>query len=74
VTELIETSIEDGVAEIRFNRPDSLNTLNVAMAEALATTVERVIADKGTQVVVLSGNGRGFMAGGPKIRIGAVSD
>jgi len=52
------------MAEIRFNRPDSLNSLDVAMADALATTVERVIADKAVQVVVFSGNGRGFMAGG----------
>jgi len=60
VTELIETSLEDGVAEIRFNRPESLNALNALMAEALATAVAKVIADKGTQVVVSSGNGRGF--------------
>jgi 2-(1,2-epoxy-1,2-dihydrophenyl)acetyl-CoA isomerase len=64
MTELIETSVEDGIAEIRFNRSAALNTINASMAEAFAAAVERVAADRGTRVIVFAGNGRSFMAGG----------
>jgi enoyl-CoA hydratase/carnithine racemase len=64
MTELIETSVEDGIADIRFNRSAALNTTSVAMAEAFAGAVERVIADRATRGTVFSGSGRSFMAGG----------
>lgn len=64
MTELIESSVEDGIAEIRFNRSAALNTINVSMAEAFAGAVQRVTADRRTRVIVFSGNGRAFMAGG----------
>ncbi|MDB6008566.1 MAG: Enoyl-CoA hydratase/isomerase [Gammaproteobacteria bacterium] len=66
MTELIEieTSSEDGVAELRFNRPAALNTINRSMAEAFAAAVDNATADRGTRVIVFSGNTRCFMAGG----------
>jgi 2-(1,2-epoxy-1,2-dihydrophenyl)acetyl-CoA isomerase len=64
MTEFIETSVEDGIADIRFNRSAALNTINVSMAEAFAAAVEKVTADRGTRVIVFSGNGRAFMVGG----------
>jgi 2-(1,2-epoxy-1,2-dihydrophenyl)acetyl-CoA isomerase len=64
MTELIETSVSDGIADIRFNRSAALNTISVAMAEGFAPAVERVTADRGTRGTVFSGSGRSFMAGG----------
>ena len=52
------------VATLRFNRPESLNAIDVPMANAFLTAVQTVASDPGVRAVVLCGNGRGFMAGG----------
>jgi 2-(1,2-epoxy-1,2-dihydrophenyl)acetyl-CoA isomerase len=57
-------TIADGIAEIRLNRPKQLNVLDLAMGEALAEATARVAADEAVRVVILSGAGRSFMAGG----------
>lgn len=57
-------SSADGIAEIRFNRPDRLNVLDLEMAQAFAAAVERVTADETLRVVVISSEGRAFVAGG----------
>lgn len=60
----ILVSVDDGIAHIRFNRPEALNAVNVEMAEQLRAAVQRLQAAGGVRVVVLSGEGRAFMAGG----------
>lgn len=55
---------EGAVATLRFNRPGALNAIDVPMAEALLAAAEQVAADAGVRAVLLSGAGRGFMAGG----------
>ena len=54
----------EGIARIRLNRPAVLNALDQAMVEALHEAVTRLAADRSLRCVVLSGEGRGFMAGG----------
>ncbi len=59
--------IVDGSGAIRrlhFNRPASLNAIDSAMASAFLQAVEQVVEDPGVRVIVLSGEGRSFMAGG----------
>jgi len=56
-------TIRDGVADVRLNRPDKLNGLDLAMFDALVETGKRVAADRSLRAVVLSGEGRGFCAG-----------
>ncbi|HEY6611065.1 MAG TPA: enoyl-CoA hydratase-related protein [Pseudomonas sp.] len=53
-----------GVVQLRFNRPESLNALDVGLAEALLEACRSLASDSAVRVVVLSGNGRAFMAGG----------
>ncbi|GAA2438176.1 crotonase/enoyl-CoA hydratase family protein [Actinomadura vinacea] len=53
----------DGVADVRLNRPDKLNALDMAMFEALADTGDALAADPSVRAVVLSGEGRSFCAG-----------
>lgn len=55
---------DEGVAHIRFNRPEVLNAIDVAEADAFLAACRNVAADPGVRVVVLSGEGRAFMAGG----------
>ncbi|MGH8031835.1 MAG: enoyl-CoA hydratase/isomerase family protein [Luteimonas sp.] len=55
---------EGAVATIRFSRPTALNAIDVPMAEALLAAAEQLAADAGVRAVLLSGAGKGFMAGG----------
>ena len=61
--ELLE-SIKDGVAVLTMNRPDRLNALSVTMLDALLEALPRLASDPNVGVVVLTGAGRGFCAGG----------
>lgn len=53
-----------GVCRIVLNQPDSLNTLNDAMLEDLKLTFKQAAANSKVKVVVLTGAGRAFCAGG----------
>ncbi|HBX41129.1 MAG TPA: enoyl-CoA hydratase, partial [Marinobacter adhaerens] len=53
-----------GVARLTFNRPDALNAINVALAEAFLAAVEHINSLSGVRCIVLAGAGRAFMAGG----------
>ena len=57
------TLSEDGVAEVRLNRPDKMNALDPAMFDAIIATGESLRTMKGLRAVVLSGEGRAFCAG-----------
>ncbi len=60
---LLET-IENGVATLTMNRPDSLNALSDEMMSGFAEAVPRLMADRNVGVIVVTGAGRGFCAGG----------
>jgi 2-(1,2-epoxy-1,2-dihydrophenyl)acetyl-CoA isomerase len=63
MTDLLE-SISDGVAVLTMNRPDRLNALSRPMLAALLEALPRLAQDPDVGVVVLTGAGRGFCAGG----------
>jgi 2-(1,2-epoxy-1,2-dihydrophenyl)acetyl-CoA isomerase len=52
------------IARIRFNRPHVLNAIDAAMAGAFRAACRAIADDAAVRVVVLSGEGRAFMAGG----------
>ena len=52
------------VATLRFNRPGALNAIDVPMANAFLAAARELAADKSVRAVLLSGAGKGFMAGG----------
>jgi enoyl-CoA hydratase/carnithine racemase len=54
---------EDGVADVRLNRPDKLNALDSEMFEALVAAGDSLAREPGLRAVVLSGAGRAFSAG-----------
>jgi enoyl-CoA hydratase/carnithine racemase len=56
-------SVSGGVADVRLNRPDKLNALDVATFHALVDAGEALKADRSVRAVVLSGEGRAFCAG-----------
>ena len=59
----VTVTMVDGVADVRLNRADKMNALDVAMFEALVATSARLAGEKGLRAVVLSGEGRAFCAG-----------
>jgi 2-(1,2-epoxy-1,2-dihydrophenyl)acetyl-CoA isomerase len=63
MSELLE-SIEDGVASLTFNRPERLNALSTPIMDGLLNGLPRLAGDPAVKVVVLTGAGRAFCAGG----------
>ena len=55
--------VADGVATVTFNRPDAMNSLDVATKEALLDAVHSVADDPAARCVVLTGTGRAFCVG-----------
>jgi enoyl-CoA hydratase len=55
--------VDDAIATITLNRPDTLNTIVPPMPEELERAVETAVADPAVRVIVLRGAGRSFCAG-----------
>ena len=60
---LIE-SISEGVATLTLNRPERLNALSTPITSGLLEALPRLARDDSVGVVVLTGTGRAFCAGG----------
>ncbi|HEV8640525.1 MAG TPA: enoyl-CoA hydratase [Methylomirabilota bacterium] len=56
--------VKDGVAVLTMNRPDRLNALSGPMLEAMLEALPRLAESAEAAVVVLTGAGRAFCAGG----------
>jgi 2-(1,2-epoxy-1,2-dihydrophenyl)acetyl-CoA isomerase len=59
----IEFEIAQGVAVLRLNRPDSLNSFTVDMHLEVREVLTQAANDSAVRCVLLTGNGRGFCAG-----------
>ena len=55
---------ENGIAEIRLNRPQVLNALNEDLARRFADALLALKGDRAIRAVLIRGEGRGFCAGG----------
>ncbi|GAB3097553.1 crotonase/enoyl-CoA hydratase family protein [Aestuariicella hydrocarbonica] len=62
-TALVSVNINNHVADVRLNRAEKMNALNIPMFEAIRDVGKQLAADKSIRAVVLSGEGRGFCAG-----------
>jgi 2-(1,2-epoxy-1,2-dihydrophenyl)acetyl-CoA isomerase len=61
--QLLET-FDDGVATLTMNRPEARNALSGEMGAALSEAVQRLGSDPKVRVLVLTGAGGAFCAGG----------
>ena len=62
--ETILLSQEEGIATITFNRPKLLNALSPQVMVEFDKALEAVLKDEGTKVVIITGTGKAFSAGG----------
>ena len=53
----------DGVATIKFNRPNALNSLSIATWKEINAALDDVETDEGVKAVILTGEGKAFSAG-----------
>jgi enoyl-CoA hydratase/carnithine racemase len=63
MSELVKITIENNVADVRFNRPDKYNALSFDMIDAMAAAINRLATEPGVRAVVISGEGKSFCAG-----------
>jgi enoyl-CoA hydratase/carnithine racemase len=64
-------SFGEGVATLTFNRPESLNAASAELMAALERALRETAALPGLRVVILTGAGRAFCAGGDLIEFEA---
>lgn len=64
MSSLVEITILNSVAIIELNRPDALNAIDQALAEAFLASIQSVTKAPNIRVLVVRGRGRGFCAGG----------
>lgn len=63
MSDRIQMDVEDGIAEVRLNRPEKLNALEFATFDLLIEAGQALATMPGLRAVVLSGNGRSFSVG-----------
>ncbi|MEV6198298.1 enoyl-CoA hydratase/isomerase family protein [Streptomyces sp. NPDC051920] len=61
--ELLYT-VEGGIATITLNRPKQRNAFTLAVIDAWEAALHTACADPEVKVIILTGNGKGFCAGG----------
>jgi enoyl-CoA hydratase/carnithine racemase len=62
--ETIRFEAQGPVAQVTLNRPERLNALNLRMSDDILDAIGRVRRDPELRVLVLTGEGRAFCAGG----------
>ncbi|HUP24784.1 MAG TPA: crotonase/enoyl-CoA hydratase family protein [Thermoanaerobaculia bacterium] len=62
-TDRVSIDVSGGVADVRLNRPDKLNSLDPEMMRELGEAGRALAADHSLRVVVLHGEGRAFCSG-----------
>lgn len=63
MTERVTVSIDAGIAQVRLNRPDKRNALDLSMFRAIAGAGEALKDATDVRVIVLAGEGASFCAG-----------
>jgi enoyl-CoA hydratase/carnithine racemase len=63
VSEIVETSLDGGVALLRLNRPEVRNALSPEVMDRLAAELERMDPDPEVRCVVIAGSEEVFAAG-----------
>ncbi len=60
---LIDVQKNGAICTLTINRPEALNALNQSVLSAFSDILDRLENDSGVRVVVLTGQGKAFVAG-----------
>ena len=63
MTDVVRFTKQGAVAIVTIDRPEALNALNSEVIGAVGTAIEQIEADASVQAVVVTGEGRAFVAG-----------
>ena len=63
MTEVVQRTVEDGVALLTLNRPERLNAWTAELGHIYFDQLEECVASPDVRVIVVTGAGRGFCAG-----------
>jgi enoyl-CoA hydratase len=69
-----EYSVTDGIALVRLNRPNKLNSIDAAMVREFGELANNVRNDRDVRVVVFTGNGRAFCAGADIANLNSINN
>lgn len=64
LTEKVNLRVNGRIATLEMNRPEALNALDVDMLKGLVSRLKEISESDDIDVVVVTGNGRAFSAGG----------
>ncbi len=74
MSEVLQKSVEDGVAVLTLNRPDRLNAWTAELEEAYFAALEQCSGSEAVRAIVVTGAGRGFCAGADMQGLQALGD
>jgi enoyl-CoA hydratase/carnithine racemase len=60
VTDAVSYRLEQGIADVRLNRPDKMNAVDEGIMTGLKAVAKAIADDPRVRVVVLSGEGGAF--------------
>ena len=63
MSDRVLVDIDAGVADVRLNRPEKRNALDIEMFLAIGDTARQLATNPEVRVVVISGEGKGFCSG-----------
>ena len=64
MSEEVLLEIRERIAYITLNRPQSLNSMNAGLVEGVHLALDQAEADAAVRVIILTGAGKAFCAGG----------
>src|SRR4030043_185837 len=64
MSELVTIRKEEGIATLMLDRPEAFNAFNMDMVSTLADHLITLAADTEIRVIIISGEGKAFCAGG----------
>lgn len=66
--------VRDGIGTLTFNRPETLNSLSVALMNDILDVLKRAAEDPAIRVLVMTGAGKGFCSGADLDPFGGTGD
>ena len=60
---------QEGLAVVRFNRPEAMNSLSMSLLEQLSQAIPALVADRAVRAIMLTGAGTRAFCAGADVRI-----